>query len=320
MIHFINKELFKLKSETKEIGNQKVLSTVAYSSVFVKDVRNPEKKINRIVGIITSDTDPEKDPANGKIWVQNVQEDNREKKVLKISCSDKNRYDMNIFFVAIPFNGFLEPIPEDYGYRIYRSVFVTGERQSIEFHGKMYKKILYLILVPNMTLFSKDNEHHRDVIEFVTNSYHLESNPEDRKNKRTVKVVNTLRITNNLEDIQHMDTTSTIVDPIKPDAFKNVTLVPIYDPTKNRSKSEEGKKETPKTPVKVGITTNKNKASKSIKKVADESRVVFKSGEMDYRPMKDIDNMLEDFNNRSAYDKPITPKKSKYGKRKNKRR
>ena len=101
----------------------------------------------------------------------------------------------NIYLIAFPFNGFLKNIPESPLYRIYKGALVTSAKK-FWFNDRKYKKVLYLIVEPNLNLFKPDHKYHQDKIEVTIEAYATFKNREKNfqestsHDKMTVTIVN----------------------------------------------------------------------------------------------------------------------------------
>ena len=76
----------------------------------------------------------------------------------------------NIYLIAFPFNGFLKCIPESPLYRIYKGALVTSAKK-FWFNDRKYKKVLYLIVEPNLNLFKPDHKYHQEKIDVTIEAY-----------------------------------------------------------------------------------------------------------------------------------------------------
>ena len=152
MIKFYNKDLFQVGTDSRlDIKGQ----LVKFRSIPIgKDGKE------FLIGSCLADRDYQKE--NVRILTSFV---NR-KPVVKIKASDKNHYDVDVYMMAIPFNGIIQPIPESFDYRIYRAFIAQSERRDIEFEGKLYKKIAYMVISPNTQLLKEDHAHHKLTLEF----------------------------------------------------------------------------------------------------------------------------------------------------------
>lgn len=94
--------------------------------------------------------------------------------VNEIIQSNKNKYDTDIYVVAVPFKkGELFPVQKSYDYRIYRGITIDlGETRYYE-EGEdtiPYDSIVYLMLTPNLTLFDKENPYYHNTLRLEVTS------------------------------------------------------------------------------------------------------------------------------------------------------
>jgi hypothetical protein len=92
--------------------------------------------------------------------------------LVEIRCHDHGENKANIFVIAFPFNGMILPIKEDPRYRIYRGMIVSSVKPFF-FNNRRYRKVLYLIIEPNMNLFNPDHKYHTDTIDIKLESFSL---------------------------------------------------------------------------------------------------------------------------------------------------
>ena len=78
-----------------------------------------------------------------------VTENNRGIPQVSVRCL-KEGYDnkSDIYVVAFPFNGMIQPIDADPTYRIYKGLIMSSVR-PFYFNGRRYRKILYLVIEPH---------------------------------------------------------------------------------------------------------------------------------------------------------------------------
>lgn len=86
----------------------------------------------------------------------------------------------NVYVLAIPFNGMINPIPEDPKYHIYKGLIGSSVRPFF-FNGRRYKKILYLVIEPHMKLFAPDHKYHTDQIDIRVDTYAIVNDKETGK-------------------------------------------------------------------------------------------------------------------------------------------
>ena len=112
-----------------------------------------------------------------------VTENNRGIPQVSVRCL-KEGYDnkSDIYVVAFPFNGMIQPIDADPTYRIYKGLIMSSVR-PFYYNGRRYRKILYLVIEPHRALFDKNHKHHTDVINITLESYAIYKDKETGEEK-----------------------------------------------------------------------------------------------------------------------------------------
>ena len=95
--------------------------------------------------------------------------------------------DRSIYMIAVPFNGIMKSIPESPDYRIYKGCLVYSPL-PIYFKKKSYKKVLYLVLEPNMKIFEPDHKYHKNSIDLDFTSFYSYTDPKSKENKTDKQV------------------------------------------------------------------------------------------------------------------------------------
>lgn len=220
MIKFVNKELFQLNTERERGEHGDYYKTTVSSSIEVTNQKTG-KKMHRIITTILSDMEDYND-SSINVGIRSTTTKNGSARV-SLNVSGNNKYDTDVYLVAIPFNGFIDEIEKSFQYRIYRGVMVKSEKRDIVFNGEKYKKIAYMIVVPNLSMLKEEHKYHVDTLSLTVSSYNLETVDD---NQETVKYTTTVEF----KDRYTVDVTSTTenVDPVSPDDFKGKTIFPIY--------------------------------------------------------------------------------------------
>ena len=110
-----------------------------------------------------------------------VGENQRGNPTVAVRCLGENdTNNANVYVLAIPFNGMINPIPEDPKYHIYKGL-IGSSVKPFMFNGKRYKKILYLVIEPHMKLFAPDHKYHTDCIDIRVDTYALVTDKETGK-------------------------------------------------------------------------------------------------------------------------------------------
>lgn len=244
MIKLINEELMNIITEEKENKNgEKYIEVLFKIAVETKNSKTGEVKQHVITKLFAESED-----YNSEKTGINLSTTQYGTRVGLRSSDARVKNDTTIYIVAIPFNGYIKPIERQFDYRIYKSMVVTSDKRNIEFSGEMFKKIAYLIIVPNEKLFDETHKYHKDVIEFVMESYNLETVGEDQKD--TVHSTTTIKFTKEA-DAEYIVATET-VEPINPEDFKGQFTFPLYRP--ENKKVAESAKDNDKT-VDIGNQT-----------------------------------------------------------------
>lgn len=204
MLTFVNEELFsyatkhEINSQTKKDILQLSVSTSNFLVTYAKGSKmdkyhNPQQdqKINKNHDIDMRDN-PNIIPINREILSVNyisdaqaetpsllmeqptslkVTDNARGIPQVTVRClKDNSDNKSDIYVVAFPFNGMIQPIPEDPRYRIYKGMIMSSVR-PFYFKGRRYRKILYLVVEPHRALFNVNHKYHTDTIELKLESY-----------------------------------------------------------------------------------------------------------------------------------------------------
>lgn len=176
MITFVNEELFNF-AISKEISRANPDQTFFKMKVFTssKIVRSNEMSIQNtaepyipvskeIVSIIAPTED-----FNHYNHSLNVNPTNPNYVTLKSHHKNPGNYDRNYFLIAIPFSGAMKPIPQSRDYSIYKGVIATSCR-PFWFNGAKFRKVLYLLVEPNVNAFFNFDGQRKPAIEIVVNA------------------------------------------------------------------------------------------------------------------------------------------------------
>jgi hypothetical protein len=246
MITFINENLFKLDTQEVSNDNGTHYKIDVLTANAVKKGKSEEVKNHIITRIISPIEDYNSYNVNiatspGHNGMQNV----------SIRASERNTYDSDIILIAIPFNGIAEPIPESKEYRIHKGYVVRSDKRDIECNGVLYKKVLYLLVEPNIGLFNEDHKYHTDEIKLNFVSYNLETNEDNT----TVTMKSTVEISFTAEAVKYTDSVEES-DPVDPDAYKGQMLFHTYS---KKNKPAGDKERAPKHEKSGDKKFNKNK-------------------------------------------------------------
>ena len=226
MIKFINERLFDVATKTS--SNEEFYRTTVKAAIQTKNNTNGEVT-QRTVGVITSAKESLDD--NVRIWSTM----NEGKQVTKISVSDRNKFDTDVYFIAIPFNGIIKPISKSYDFKIYKGFTVRNEKRNIEFEGKTYKKIAYMIVVPNSAVFDENHKYAKDELTLRVETVNLE-NCEDGT-KDTIQTTTEIIFTKDGVKVANFEE---VTEPIDSKQFINKKVFPIFQ-IKNEKYDREKK-------------------------------------------------------------------------------
>lgn len=171
MIKFVNDELFSFTPTTERPEGKEPFFKlrILTSNKIIKTPRDGEAKdanyFEPLIREVMTVTAPDE---NYNQYVSNlrVQDDERGNTKVRVQCfRESTNRNANLFLLAIPFNGRIQPIPRTKDYRIYKGVLVTSAR-TFWFRGNRFRKILYLVIEPNILLFNDQPEMNIDVTAF----------------------------------------------------------------------------------------------------------------------------------------------------------
>lgn len=236
MIKIINEELFNVTGGLVSNTNGDYYKYDVTSSVEVLKGKGKEKTpVHQVITKIIS----EEEDFNGKNTAISRLNLNSGATRVSIKSSDRNKYDSRIFLIALPFNGLATPLEDSHLYKIHRGVIATSKKRDIEVGNETYKKVLYLMITLNESVFLEDHKYHTDEIVIPFVSYNLESR-EENQDAETVKTTITLRFTS---DGYTYGTVSEPSEPVKQEDFKG-QLFKLYDKNnKKYSKERQSVKE-----------------------------------------------------------------------------
>lgn len=219
MIKFINKELFNVAGELVSNEHGEYYKADVTSSMTV--IKGKDKK--PVHQLITKIISTNEDYNSNNTAISRVKLNSGNTKV-SIKSSDRNKYDSRIFLIALPFNGLAKPLEESHLYKIHRGVIVNSKKRDIKFGDATYKKVLYLMITLNESVFSEDHKYHTDEIVLPFISYNLESVSPD-KDPETVMTTTTITFT--VDDARYLSESASS-EPVNPKDFTG-QLFKIYD-------------------------------------------------------------------------------------------
>lgn len=235
MIKFVNPELFNTETSVIENDNRAPRIKTVYKAAIC--AKNQKTKVDEHRILITSLSDKDYDftdpECDYKASIRSTATKTGGTRV-NISISEKNKFDTPIYLVAIPFNGLLQKIEPSFQYRIYRAFVVKSEKRDISWNNGAYKKIAYMVVVPNTAMFDENHKYHTDMIALSVTSYNIEQNHDGEK--FTVKEDITVEFNPDGTTTQVVD--NDVVDPVDPEDFVGGSYFPIFRPRSNEGKRD----------------------------------------------------------------------------------
>lgn len=143
-----------------------------------------------------------------------------------------NAIDIPIAILAIPFNGILAPVEKVEGLRIHRAFIAKAPEKTpfIEYDGKKYRKVVYMVVTPNTRLFDLENENVKDHISMKVETYSLQSSSSGVRD--TIKQTFTITFIPTLAGVHCTWTTNwEKSDPVSINDFGDGFLFPLYKPS-----------------------------------------------------------------------------------------
>lgn len=290
MITFINKDLFSTVCEKKEgkDGRPDYFRTIINSSMNVVNKRNPDSNAPRVIEhVLHTSEDMNKD--NTQIGVKLV----NDRSFIRLNQKASNKYDSPVFFIAIPYNGFVVPVERSRNFQIYKAITVSID-DPIEIGDDTFKHVAYIMLVPNRKVL----EDEKTPCEFVMESF---STRNDDDSQKTIKSTCTIEFyLRNDECDYEITTKQEETDPVNIDDYAGKSKFPITIPKKkyNKNHSENEKTSRPRE--------NKQKDNKAKTPVDHLTHRI---------PSKSLEEMISDADLDSGRPKSKRGKKSK-GKKK----
>lgn len=229
MIYYVNPEMFYLKPVVKEDGKIETSVTTPFKLKRKKD--DKEVVIRPCIAKIFSDVEAfenEKTAIRAKVIGK--------KQVATITASEENKWDNHVFLIALPFNGVAVPIPKNPDLKIYSGTVVKSDKRNIEFNGKFFKKVLYLVAVPNLKALELDpsDKNFREKIDLEFISYNIETENEEN---HTERLSSTVTITLGEDDYNvAFDSVIEVVDPVDPTEYRGKNIFEVFTPQKKETK------------------------------------------------------------------------------------
>lgn len=235
MITFINEHLFAKTCEKKDgvDGRPDFYRTIVKTSMDVIDKKDAEKIGPRVVEHVLHTAEDNWNKENTQLNVKTVE--NRH--FIRLNQKAENKYDANVFFIAIPYNGFVVPMERSDNVRIYKAFTVTI-KDPIAIGDTTYKHVAYLIVIPNQKVVEEDGV----ACELEVKSY--ASLYEDDRQK-TLLSTTTIEFYDREGVCDYEITTKTEEsEPVNMDDFLGAKTFPIFYPRK-RNDSKQPRKPMP---------------------------------------------------------------------------
>ena len=218
MITLINENLFELVTNEETTENGNFFKTDVLTSMKVKKAKDNSMGKTRITSIKSSNKDFNACYTNVVNFTNKIG-----KTIVTLKAMETNRYDNDVYLIAIPFNGIAEPIANSPQYRIHHGLIVHSDKKNIKFNDETYTKVLYLMVEPNKGLFKEDHKYHVDEIHLTFSSYNLETIDDNTTTKKY-----TVDITFTEDSFRDYVKTSEETEPVNPEDFKGKRLLPLY--------------------------------------------------------------------------------------------
>lgn len=212
MLTIINKGLFEISRPKSDGENNE---TDFYTSPLVnKEVSKGNRK--PFIKLKTPITDTEDIK-----HIISVRENEFGKRNVLIRATGEAKRNANIIVVAFPFNGLIKPIEPSKEFRVYKGLIASSDSYNITHNGRTYKKILYLVIEANMTLFNNETEREPIKIELSAVSY-------DKRGEEKDTINNVLTITID-KDNTSFDNTINEIEPIDMNVYKGMQLYQQFE-------------------------------------------------------------------------------------------
>lgn len=160
-----------------------------------------------------------------------------------------------IFMIAYPYNGFLKPFKESMQYRIYHGYTCMSGHYNIKLNKKKLNRLLYLTIVPNVSLFADEHKYHVDSIKIPFTSY--VTRYEDGKPKMFVATTMTVEIASDLSYTTTWTTEELDINGVDVEEIRKTPLFVQYQPKVPEKKPGANKKQFNKN-TKGNSSFNKN--------------------------------------------------------------
>lgn len=238
MIILVNDELIAVKTTGEKSRFQTQFQSA--NKLIVGKNKNPRNQT-----IITARHPQEELDTNIPVavrWTELKNGKGKMKASLFTATDRKGDMHSPVIIAAVPFNGILAPVEAVEGIRIHRAfIGKMPDKTSITVNDKKYRKVAFLVITPNITLFDPKNKNHVDNLTLNVVSYNYESSEGERK---TIKQTFTIKYTLEQGDLswacgkEHVthnvgfNITWEDSEPVTNEDFGDKFLFPLYRPKK----------------------------------------------------------------------------------------
>lgn len=242
MITLVHPELFNMeKSETENKFHQKQYKT-SYTSKgnFLRpkeDKETPGKKYNKNLTFPVMDVLCEaEDPNAFPMILKTVKAKDGKINIEGIANADV-KHDTHAICIAFPYKGLLKPFPEKMPFRVAKGFIAQSDYATIKFGKTKYRKVLYLILIPNTAILAPDHPYHKDELYFNIDTYSTVKKEDGSTPEKSLLHRLTISITNAGVTSRVIDRTVDYVDMHQYDG--HVPFVEYQPPKKEKPAFEK---------------------------------------------------------------------------------
>lgn len=228
MINIINENLFSFNTEEREnekTGDTYYKLSINSSSKIVRKNQNGE--LVHTIRTFATLFSPEKAYSNYNTLISVKDSEDGRKRFVTLKAVKESSYNANVFMVAFPFNGIIKPIPFNKVCRIHKGMISISDDYNIQFNGRNYHKVLYLMLEPYMKIFAGDENHEAvDHLDIPIESYSIVRDKRNPSNPpKSNHEVMTIHIT---KDGYTVTWKTELVDFVDMSQYKSTPLYQLY--------------------------------------------------------------------------------------------
>lgn len=151
MVYYVNDHLISEETLDKELSWYKNGSAEPYKRIIIGtcNVSKREEDGSFTTTSRTVCAHNCSDNNSAKTRISNIIPDGAGDKVrVSIRTSVSNKYDNDVFIVALPYDGLVLPVESADGLGIFRSMILRSDRMDIEHEDHKYRRALYLVVSP----------------------------------------------------------------------------------------------------------------------------------------------------------------------------